>query len=136
MSFQQVLHPSLSAVQMNKMHVLQFCVFGCALLGSLMATLATGSRRANAKISSAQQGLRCWIDHLSNHMKLWIMHQGYGNDTATVQKLRNSKNPHEQEFAATHFPGDKEALDPNKFSPRAFLVHIASWIYFNLHWNL
>jgi len=71
MSCQEVLHPSLSAVQMNKMRVLQFYVFGCAMLGSLVATLAT-----------------------------------------------------------------KEALDPNKFSPRAFLVRIASWIYFNLHWNL
>jgi hypothetical protein len=131
-----ILQPSVADVQVTKMPVLQFYVFGSAMLGSLVATLATGSRRATAKISSPQQGLRCWTDHLSSHMKLWIMHQGYGNDPATVQKLRESQTQEHQQFAAQHFPGDKDKLDPSSFSARAFLVRLNLVLQIKWRWHL
>ena len=110
-------------MQFSKLPVLQFYAFGSALLGSAVATLATGSRMCSSRMTGKdgpQHGLQTWGDRLTDGWKLWIMKQRYGSEDAAIDILR--KTEAEKQFAETHFPTDLNQLDVQKFSLRACLV--------------
>ena len=108
-------------LQFSKLPVLQFYAFGCALLGSVVATVATGSGMCNPRRTGPrgpQNGLQTWGDKLTDMWKLWVMRQRYGNEDEAIDILRQT----EKEFAETHFPEDIQQLDAQNFSMRALLV--------------
>ena len=101
--------------------VMQFYAFGCEKLGSMVATLATGSRMNNKKAhgrNQPQHGLLTWLEHLTAPWKRWVMKSFYGNETESIEKVRETS----PDFANVHFPADHSLIDISKISARAFLV--------------
>ena len=114
-------------MQFNKLPVMQFYVFGCAMLGTMVATLGTGSAMSNKKktgAKGAQYELPTWCDRLPESWKLWIMKRRYGNEEAAIEALKKIKE--EKKFADTHFPDDRSKLNAKHFSVRAFLVRTST----------
>lgn len=111
----------IQCVLQSRCPVMQFYAFGCEKLGSMVATLATGSRMNNKKAHAAtqpQNGLLTWLDHLTAPWKRWVMKSFYGNEPESIEKVRETT----PDFANVHFPADHSLLDISKISARAFLV--------------
>lgn len=107
-------------MQFCKIPALQFYAFGSAELGSMVATLGTGSNmtRPNATGEGGpQHGLKTWVHRVSDTWKKWIMKQRYGNEEAAINVLRT----HDAKFADQQFPADGN-VDPKDITPKGFLV--------------
>ena len=107
-------------VQLSKIPSLQFYAFGSAELGSMVATVGTGSHMSNKRQvgdSGPQHGLKTWGDRVSTWWQTWIMKERYGNEEAAINVARKN----DSQFADRHFPVDGH-VDPKLFHPKAFLV--------------
>ena len=109
-------------VQFGKAPVRQFYACGSAELGSVVATVGTGSSMSRPNMTGEkgpQHGLLTWGHKLVDKWKLWVMKQQYGNEEEAIKVLRNEKT--EEAFAQKQFPGGGD-VDIAHFNPRAFLV--------------
>lgn len=107
-------------MQFSKIPALQFYAFGSAELGSMVATLGTGSNMTNDRAaggSGPQKGLLTWAHRVGKRWVKWIMKQRYGNEEAAIDVVRKQ----DPNFANKHFPRDGN-VDPADFTPKGFLV--------------
>lgn len=112
----------LTFVQFSKAPVLQFYACGSAELGSVVATVGTGSSMSRPNMTGhkgPQHGLLTWGHNLVNRWKLWVMKERYGNEDDAINVLQNDES--EEAFVQKQFPADGN-VDVNHFNPRAFLV--------------
>lgn len=99
-------------MQVGKAPKVMFYVFGCAAMGTLLVTIANGSKA----VDSVQAGLQRWTDLIDDETKVAIMKMNYGSSEEAVQNYREA---FPDDAAMVFDKSDPVAAD---FTPAGFLV--------------